>query len=348
MTISEATPEDKHAWNLFVEKNYPPVGAFMQTWEWGNFQKNLGRRVGRYIVTDGDKKIAVFIMVQFKLPMGLYYGYIPRGPVIADWATNSKTVTALLGTIKDWVTKKFPHLIFLRLEPPLSSFPPALKEIGFRFPHQYVQPRYNAVVSLSGSEADVLASFHPSTRSNLRRAEKRGVRVTTRTDIVPDDYATFVAMKNDTIKRNRGKNAFPNDTYFQSFFATIPLSGTTNHPQNLSVDAFYGYQDNEPASAHFVLFFGKTATYLYGATHTRHLNSKVDTYLHWAAMREALRRGFTYYDLGGIDSTRWPTLTNFKRQFRGTEMDYAGNIDIPLRQNWYKAYLLLKNLKSIT
>ncbi len=346
MTISEATPEGKHAWNQFALKNYPPVGAFMQTWEWGDFQARLGRRVGRYIVTDGGKEIATFTLVQFRLPMGFSYGYVPRGPVIAKNITDPKMITELFTTLRDWAVKKFPHLIFLRMEPPLPSFPETLKASGFRFPEYYVQPRHNLTVSLSGNEEDIVASFHPSTRSNLHRAEKRGVTVVAKNVVAQDDYAMFAAMISDTIKRNHGKNAYPSDAYFRTFLATIPPISAATDPATLSLAAFYGYHEKKPASAHFVLFFGKTATYLYGASHTEHLGSKVDTYLHWTAMREAKRRGFEYYDLGGIDSARWPTLTNFKRQFRGAEIHYAGNIDIPIRAAKYKIYSLLKNFKN--
>jgi lipid II:glycine glycyltransferase (peptidoglycan interpeptide bridge formation enzyme) len=346
MTISDATSGGKDVWNQFVEKNYPPVGAFMQAWEWGDFQVRLGRNIGRYIVMDGEKKIAVFMMVRFDLPMGLCYGYVPRGPVIAKDATDPETVTALMDDIRNWAIEKFPQFLFLRLEPPLPSFPLTLKNTGFFFPKKYVQPRHNATVLVLRDEEDISASFHPSTRSNLHRAEKRGVTVVTKTEVTAHDYEIFSAMVRDTIKRNHGVNAYPSDAYFHAFFATIPPTGETDDSAMLSLEAFYGYHDGKPASAHFVLFFGKTATYLYGASRTDHLNSKVDTYLHWSAMREARRRGFEYYDLGGIDPERWPTLTDFKRQFRGMETHYAGNVDIPIRRNWYKMYSWFKNLKK--
>lgn len=346
MTISDVMSGGKDAWNRFVEKNYPPVGAFMQAWEWGDFQVRLGRTVGRYIITNTGKEIAVFMMAQFDLPFGFRYGYIPRGPVIASDATDPKTVTALMDEIKNWAVKKFPRLLFLRIEPPLSSFPLALQNTDFCFPNYYVQPRHNATVLLSGTEEDIIASFHPSTRSNLRRAEKRGVTIITKTKISEGDYEIFSVMVRDTIKRNHGTNAYPSDAYFHAFLATIPLLGATTDRATLSLEAFYGYHEGKPASAHFVLFFGKTATYLYGASRTDHLNSKVDTYLHWSAMREAKRRGFEYYDLGGIDPERWPTLTDFKRQFHGMETHYAGNVDIPIRPNWYKMYSWLRNIKK--
>ena len=153
-------------------------------------------------------------------------------------------------------------------------------------------------------------------------------------------------MANDTIQRNNGKNAYPSRSYFQAFVDTVPPPLKIHEPRDLSLGIFYGYQHNQPAAIHFVLFFGDTATYLHGASYSNALNSKVTTYLHWAAMREAKQRGMRYYDLGGIDEIRWPTLTAFKRQFRGEEFNYVGNIDIPIRPHFYILYNLLRRFKK--
>jgi len=345
MNISEVTFVDKYEWNKFAVEHYPPVGAFMQTWEWGEFQTDLGRKIGHYILMDGEEQIAKFTIVHFKLPLGLSYGYVPRGPIILNTARDPETIIAICKAIREWATKKFPKFIFLRLEPPLSSIPKELEQYGFYIPNYYIQPRYNAVVPLSGNGEDITASFHPSTRSNLRRAEKRGVNVIMKDGITPEEYASFGLAMKDTIKRNRGKNVYPHDSYFRSLLDRIPFINNLNDKSMLSLGAFYAYREGELASAHFVLFFGKTATYLYGASRTHHLHSKVDTYLHFAAMQEAKKRGFDYYDLGGIDETLWPTLTTFKRQFRGKEIHYVGNIDIPLRSMLYKIYSFIRRLR---
>lgn len=345
MKITSAADENKHEWDKFVIDNFPPAGAFMQSWTWGDFQKDLGRAVGRYLVMDGVRNVAAFTLVEYRLPLGFAYGYSPRGPVIAKGLSDKEIVEAFK-TVKVWATEKFPHLVFLRLEPPLKNFSSDLHNPYFRFPPYYVQPRFNEVVSLIGSEADIAASFHPSTRSNLHRAEKRGVTVAMKTKLMPEDHAAFSLMMRDTIARNSGKNAYPGERYFQSLFASIPFLDKEDYDEDsLSLSAFYGYRDLEPASVHFVLFFGKTATYLYGASRTKHMSAKVDTYLHWKAMLEAKRRGCEYYDLGGIDESRWPSLTVYKRQFRGTELDYAGNIDIPFKKFLYHVYASIRKIK---
>src|SRR3989344_757601 len=343
--ISDATAQGRAGWNLFVREHYPPVGAFMQTWEWGEFQKALGRRVERFYVGQGSTPDAFFTLVHHTLPLGYSYGYIPRGPVIARHATGAETYLGIFESIKQWARNNFPHFLFLRLEPPLKSIAPESKKRGLSLPEYYVQPRYNLTVPIGGTEDEILGSFHPSTRSNIRRAQNRGVTVETKSKMTEEDYRQFFSMTEDTIKRNSGANAYPSPSYFRALLESTPVMSGKYDPETLSLGIFYGYQNGAPAALHIVLFFGDTATYLYGASYTSRLPSKVTTYLHWAAMQEAKTRGLKFYDLGGIDEVRWPSLTNFKRQFRGLEFSYCGNVDIPLRPRLYALYNLFKKFR---
>ena len=345
MHIENAHKYGRKEWNEFVRKHYPSVGGFMQSWEWGLFQKRLGRNVERYFVLGGKTPVAAFTLIYHSLPLGFRYGYAARGPVVA--ASEDGIVVKIFETIKVWAHEHAPHLIFLRLEPPMQDIPKSLDRHDFQIPSYYIQPRYNLSVPLTGPEKDILLSFHPSTRSNVGRAERRGVTVSVQTEVGADEYEQFRNMMRDTIARNSGVNAYPHKEYFDALFGILSesnMAADTTH--GLSLGIFRGYHEGKPAATHFVLFFGSTATYLYGASYTEHLNSKAPTYLHWAAMQEAKRRGMRYYDLGGIDAQLWPKLTEFKRQFRGEETTYVGNIDIPIRPFIYRAYNFIRNLKK--
>ena len=344
--IHIAAALSKAAWNMFVKNNYPLVGAFMQTWEWGEFKQSIGRKIERYFLYSGNEPIAAFTLVHHLLPFGLSYGYIPRGPVIAKNYMQSLKSLDIFKAIKNWAKQKFPEMIFLRLEPPISQVSFKGRDNSFHIPDYYIQPRHNTGVYLEPSEEDILANFHFSTRRNIRVAEKRGITAAMKPDIAEVDYDLFFNMVKDVAKRNSGKNAYPNRAYFHSLFKTIPMAAGVHDTDNLSIGAFYGYQYSKPAAIHFVLFFGDTATYLFGASHTDCLSSKVETYLHWAAMKEAKIRGMKFYDLGGIDENYWPTLTKFKRQFHGKEFHYVGNIDIPMRPIMYRAYNILRKLSK--
>ncbi len=344
MEIVDASSEGEAVWNRFVREHYPPVGSFMLAWEWGVFQRSLGRKVDRYFLKEKKDPIAAFTFVRHRIPFGFSYGYSPRGPLVAAHAEEG-TALRVFKAIQKWGEKQNPNLIFVRLEPPFASLGPEVEREGFHFPRYYVQPRYNQTVLLDGAEEDIVSRFHPSTRSNLKRAERRGVTVEMTSAPTSSDYHEFFAMTRETMARNRAKNVYPSRGYFDALVrSTLPI-GEKHNPCRLTLGIFSGCHEGVPAAIHFVLFFGDTATYLYGAAYTEHLSSKVTTYLHWMAMREAKRRGLRYYDIGGVDEKRWPTLTAFKRQFGGREFTYVGNVDIPSRPNLYHIYNFFRGLR---
>lgn len=63
-------------------------------------------------------------------------------------------------------------------------------------------------------------------------------------------------------------------------------------------------------------------------------------------MQEAKGIGMRYYDLGGVDDQIWPSLTDFKRQFRGEEIEYIGNIDIPIQPELYYVYNFFRKARK--
>lgn len=348
ITVCPASEKDLREWNNFVHNNYPPIGAFMQTREWGEFQAGLGRPVRQYLVKQSKQTLAVFNLVEHHLPLGFSYGYLPRGPVLKAGLSHQQILEIFIA-IKKWAKKELSHLVFLRLEPPRSELPIDYARYDFYRPLYYVQPRFNLAIQLEAEPEAIAATFHPSTRSNLRRATRRGVSVQVVTDLGVELLDQFLAMSADTAARNGGQNIYPPRQYFTSFLQSIPAEPLSNlDPTKLSVVAFCGYEHNQLAAIHFVLFFGSTATYIYGACFRAHLPSKVTTTLHWEALSAARAAGFRYYDLGGIDFYKWPSLTEFKRQFRGEEFEYVGNIDLSLRPTIYHAYNLLRRLRHRT
>ena len=339
--IEPAEESMRRAWNHFVAKNHPPIGAFLESWEWSTFQKTLGWDTKRYVVLEGGRMVAVFGVMQYGLPFGFSHGYSPRGPVIAkEDASEEALHFEILQAIQKWARGHSDTMIFLRLEPSLPAISKDSEKYGLRRPSYYIQPRHNIAVNLVPPEEKILAQFHSSTRSNINRAIRRGVTVEMKRAMTDDDYGIFFAMIKSTVKRNGGKNVYPDEYYLRTFIETMPIlhESSVYDPTTPSLGIFWALQDGEPAAAHIVVFFAGTATYLFGASFAERLSSKAETLLHWSAMREAKRHGMHYYDLGGIDERIWPSLTAFKRQFGGEEFHYVGDIDIPLHPLWYRVY----------
>lgn len=347
MTIRDATANDYGRWNEFVISHFPPVGAFFQSWEWGEFQRALGYEIRRLVLTDEEGIWqGLALAVTHRLPFGFSYCYLPRGPVLpsSTWE-NAEEAQHALALICETLQAACPTCIFIRMEPAIAQPPPFLMKKPFRIPPYYIQPRFNTIVDLTPSEEKILMQLSAPMRNNVRKAPRKGVTVTLKHALSESEWRAFAAMRRDTAERARSR-IFPEEKYFRALTEILPPI-STRAPGDLRPHSgiFMAFHDGEPAALNIVIFFGKTATFLFGAAFTRKLAVKVSPYTHWMSLMEAKRRGFHYYDLGGVDQKRWSTLTYFKQQFGGSTVEYMGNVDVVSKPLLYMAYHVLRSLR---
>jgi len=55
---------DKNLWNNFVAQHGPKSGAFLQSFEWGEFQKSFGRKIWRLGNFQGDKLESTALIIK--------------------------------------------------------------------------------------------------------------------------------------------------------------------------------------------------------------------------------------------------------------------------------------------
>ena len=110
----------KNEWNQFLFKNN---GSFLQSYQWGEFQKSLGRSFWRI----EEEKIKALV-IKYELPLVGNYLYCPRGPVEEP---SNKDWSKFLGKIKQIAEKE--KSIFFKVEPPCQRQAAILKKEGFVF-----------------------------------------------------------------------------------------------------------------------------------------------------------------------------------------------------------------------
>src|SRR3989338_6992538 len=125
----KSAPEQK-AWDDAV---CAARGSFFQSWQWGEFQKALGREVKRI------EGVGQF--VRMPLPFGKYYWYCPRGP--------------LLPLSKGEIERELFRGLFLRIEPPTLDLVP---EGAIKVQDQ--QPSHTIELDLSKSDSELLEAMH--------------------------------------------------------------------------------------------------------------------------------------------------------------------------------------------
>ncbi len=318
---------DKNLWNREIVSN----PSFLQSWQWGELQKKIGRRVFR-INASGIFASAI----EQKLPFGKTYFYVPHGPVI--YGTTPDSWTDFIKAVKNISGLKKP--VFLRIEPLSREFNGrpignVLKEAGFR-PAKPVQPKNTLIIDLRKNEKEILEGMEHDTRYSIRAAEKRGVMV----DFYggkdkEKKFDVFWEIFSETNKRHRLK-AYP-----KSYYEEIArLEGECLSKIGIAK------AEGKAVSAAIFVHFGERAFYLFAGSLVGYGKLNAPTYLLWRAILDAKKSGYRYFDFWGIshENKNWSKITAFKKSFVGEEITSPGAWDYVFNKPAYFFYNLTKKL----
>lgn len=326
MHIQEITEKEKEVYNAFVANNN---GSFLQSFEWGQWQESNAKTVFRYVLKERSDSAPILsaLVVQYSLPLGQHYLYIPYGPVVGNTVDTIHIEDALKNLIA-YLKEKHSKALFIRIEPAQwrGSTVPGKKSLN-------IQPGKTIVLDIHTSEEQLLNNMHPKTRYNIKLSMKRGVVVKPITLEASQHEAA--ALLFDTLHRK--KLATPRPAYYQNmmnFFTGIGAQVTT-----------YGayYQDMLIATA-ITLDFGTTRTYVFGGSSAEHKNTMAPYLLHWTVIRDAQIKKLTTYDWYGAEGgvSDGAGIARFKLGFGGSTVEYPGAHDILLRPLPYHLYTLVR------
>lgn len=277
-------------------------GKFLQSKEWEEFQKSLGRKVWRI----NDELI-------IKMPphFGISFLFSPKGP--------REITDTFLNEIKKIAKRE--RVIFYRCEP--QEDPPK-KFIKTKSKNK--NPKCTQILNLDKSEDNLLAGMKQKTRYNIKLAQKKEAIIKQQTiNNRQQLFEEFYDLLKNTAER-QGIRLHPKKYYEElAEFNKI----------------FIAYYKNKPIAGAMVNFYEKTATYLHGGSSQEHKEVMAPYLLHWEIIKEAKSRGFKFYDWWGI-SEKWPGITRFKQGFGGEAVCAPGTYDLPINKLLYKIYTLKK------
>jgi len=317
----------KKEWDNLIIKN---SGEFLQSWAWGDFQQQIGRKVWRLAM--GDSALFATI-VKHNLLFGWSYLYVPRGPFFQ----NVSVLEIFLREVRKIAAEE--KSIFLRIEPTCRDITPIkneFKKFGFQKTAS-IQPKDTLVLDLTRSVDILLKEMQLQTRQHIRHAERRGVKIIKPTELSEKQksFEDFYCLLEATAQRNHFK-IYPKNYYRQ----ILNLTG------NFNAKILTAELNKKTISAAIFIFYGTTATYLYSASATGYGRFNAPSLVLWSAILEAKNMTFRNFDFWGISAVnrRWQGLTAFKKSFGGSEEHYIGTWDISLDKKFYLAYKVLKKL----
>ena len=330
-------------WNKFLF-NYPDA-HLLQSGEWGELKSAFGWEAVRIVAGEVGAQILFR-----RLPLGFTLAYMPKGPV---FSYQSSVISDQFWAEVDKVCRAR-RAIFLKVEPDAwetmecddksrriaKSGPAGVLREDFAIlpsPHS-IQPPRTIIVSLKGSEEEILAQMKQKCRYNVRLAEKKGVTVR-----AWDDIAGFHEMLLATGERDFfGVHSLE---YYRRVYGLFHEAGMC--------EMLVAEYEGRPLAALMVFARGKRAWYFYGASTDESRNLMPTYLLQWEAMRWAKARGCEEYDLWGVPDGDEETLETqfiarsdglwgvyrFKRGFGGKVRRAAGAQDRVYNLPLYRLYL---------
>lgn len=300
---------------------HPDTSEFLQSWEWGEFQRVAGNRPVRLVV-DGSC-VQGF---EHRLPMGLRYTYFPR-PV----TSNLEPVTSFLRQHGN---------IFVRVEPENTLDQDLVTRYSL-LATSCRQPQHTLILDLTKSEETLLSEMHKKTRYNIRLAEKKGVEIRDGKDI---DW--FWDLNQETTARDGFKS---HDKEYYKKMLEMPI-----------VHQLTAFFDGKPIASQMYIGYGGTCTYLHGASSNEYRNVMAPYLLQWRSIQFAKKFGNTAYDFWGVaapvegrktfhtyswdDSDKLSNVTRYKAGFGGTRKSYPDAFEVPLKNMQYKLFQLAKKV----
>ena len=332
MKLITATPETWDSYLINSESDH-----FLQSWTWGEFQKQLGNKIWRLVIEDDNNIVAQLLIIKLSLGFGQSILYSPRGQLINknhSLPVTQASTTLLLQEIKKIADDE--KVILFRIDPPVLADNIAAERfysaLGFVKNPKSIQPRHSLILDLKPTPEQLLENMKPKTRYNIHLAEKHGI-VAIKSDH-PYDLDKFLELN----KATSGRQGFAphSDHYYRTQFEILHSAGIQ--------ELWLARHQDKVLAAILVNYFGDTATYVHGASDHTQRELMAPHLLQFTAIQDAHRRGFTYYDFWGINpdpNHPWAGFTRFKRGFSGNEISYIGSLELPINPLLYKLYRLL-------
>ena len=261
-------------WNAFLAEH--PAAHLLQSGEWGELKSAFGWEAVHIV----EEQAGAQILFR-RLPLGLTFAYLPKGPV-----TASPPAPAFWSVVDQACRSR--RAIFLKIEPDGwegEGLPSIFNTHAFVPSPQHIQPRSTLVVDLHGSQDDIFNHMKPKTRYNIRLAGRKDVVVKP-----SNDLGNFYRVMTTTGQREQFH--VHSQAYYRRAYDLF-------YPKGMC-ELFMADLQGRTLAALMVFAHAKQAFYFYGASSDEERNRKATYPLQWEAIRWAHARGCEAYDMWGI------------------------------------------------
>jgi len=323
---------DKELWEAFLLKSSEKT--FLHSWNWGEFQKEMGEEVWRFGVFDGKDLVGVALFVRVKAKRGSFL-LIPHGPVVKDDSVLQEVVECLFVAAKEIAVKE--QLSFIRINPVsqrTEENTDVFKKLGFKAAPIHIHPESSWKLDITLEEGELLKNMRKTTRYLIKKTLKnKDIQIEKTFDM--KDVEMFSKLHKEVSLRQK----------FVPFSLEYLKKEFSLFQKDNQVVLFVAKYKGEVAAASFVVFWSGIGFYHHAVSQPKYAKLSISYLLQWESIKEAKRRGCAVYDFWGYVNPKqhpkhpWAGPTLFKMGFGGEVSFYVKTQDFPLNLKYWATNL---------
>jgi len=323
--------------------------SFLQSCMWAEFKSRFGWTSRAFLVNwENYGNVPLLTLSRrFTAALGFSFTYIPWGPHLpAEFSAQDrgKILSELAEKLKPLLGS---NCIFIRFDPPWlteKDEDACFTASSLKRAAAAVQAPDTVIVNLSSSRDEILSQMKPKGRYNILLSAKKDVQVRC---TGAQELELFYNLLKETAARDG--IAVHSFDYYKTLFEICADQGRNG--KNIQIRLYTASHENDTVAAIMVLFYGKYAVYLYGASSNIKRNLMAPHALQWKAMQDGKEAGCLYYDLFGIPPNDDPNhpmygLYRFKTGFGGQIIHRPGSWDYPYKKTFYALFNLAESLRK--
>jgi lipid II:glycine glycyltransferase (peptidoglycan interpeptide bridge formation enzyme) len=281
--------------------------------------------------SNGRELVGVMLCIVEKAKRATYLT-VPGGPLI-DWEDKKHQQIFKETVIK--IAKQM-GCVFVRVRPQILQSEKNSKlfeKLEFKLAPMHLHAELTRQLDLTKSVEQLLSEMRKTTRYEIKKAIKLGIKITTSKDI--DDINQFYKLQYETAKRQ----------HFVEFDKKFLMEQFATFVKDDQVLLFTAYLGNKKLAQAFIIFYGDST--LDGRKYP-------GAYLiQWEAIKEAKKRGLKRYNLWGVapegnPNHRFWGVSVFKRGFGGQDLEYLHARDLVIEPISYKLNWVIETIRKKT
>ncbi len=332
IVIKEIT--NKQEWEDFLLQCQEKT--FLQSWNWGEFQKSLGNKIWRFGIQENEL-VSVALVIKHTAKRGSFL-LVPHGPTTNNQDTGNKShiLKVLMEKLKELAKEE--KVDFIRVSPiweRTAENEELFKDLGFRLRPLHTHPESSWKLNIEPSDDQLMQGMRKTTRYLIKQAKSnKDIEIFQSTNI--KDIEVFNEMHLEVVKKQ--KFVPFSLEYFKKEFSAFA-------PDNQIALFFAKYQGNIIAAS-YGIFWSKMAFYHHAALLPEYKKIPASYLLQWEAIKEAKKRGCNVYDFWGYsDPVKYPKHpysgpTLFKMGFGGHKEEYVKTQDFIISQKYWLNYII--------